>query len=146
MSIFPFIYPEAKEGKTEEKLPLFKEYAYDFEKKCLKKKDGKTYLVSGNEALRIWIFFALSTSRYKYTAHSLSYGSEIRENVMGEVADELLQSEIERYITEALMVNPYIEELSEFSCKVTAAGLSVTFLCRTVYGEETENFIVEGVI
>lgn len=146
MSIFPFIDPEIREGEMGEQLPLFKEYAYDFDKKCLKKDQGKTYLVSGSTALQIWIFFALSTARNKYTAHSAAYGSELQENVIGEVNDELLQSEIERYITEALMVNPYIEELGEFSFETTAAGLSVSFHCRTVYGEETESFVVEGVI
>ena len=48
---------------------MFREYAYDFENNCLLLRDGNTYLVEGNEALRIWIFKALTTERFRYTAY-----------------------------------------------------------------------------
>lgn len=43
---------------------MFREYAYDFENNRLLLRDGNTYLVEGNEALRIWIFKALSQSGF----------------------------------------------------------------------------------
>ena len=60
MSIFPFISPEILESGQASELPMFREYAYDFENNRLLLRDGNTYLVEGNEALRIWIFKALS--------------------------------------------------------------------------------------
>lgn len=146
MSIFPFINPESTEKAAEAELPLFQEYAYDFEKNELKRdRDGKTYLVSGNEALRTWIFFAFLTARYRYTAHTGGYGSEIEEELLGEAgSDELVQSEMERYITEALMVNPYIEEVSEFEFEAFGDAVEVSFQCRTVYGAEKLQFEVKG--
>lgn len=146
MSIFPFINPETAEKASDADLPLFQEYAYDFETNELKTdRSGKTYLVSGNEALRTWIYFALLTARYRYTAHSAGYGSEIEEELLGEpLSDDIVQSELERYITESLMVNPYIEELSEFDIKADGDRAEVSFKCRTVYGEEKMQFETEG--
>lgn len=78
MSILPFIDFSAVAAAAEKKeLPLFREYAYDFENNCLLKKDGKTYLIEGNEALKIWIYKALYTQRYRYTAHSRSIWQRI---------------------------------------------------------------------
>ena len=77
MSIFPFISPEVLESSESSELPMFREYAYDFENNCLLLRDGNTYLVEGNEALRIWIFKALTTERFRYTAYDGAFGSEI---------------------------------------------------------------------
>ena len=52
-------------------------YAYDFKANALKLKDGKTYLVEGNEALQIWIYKALLTPRFRHVAYTKAYGSEI---------------------------------------------------------------------
>ena len=63
MSIFPFIDPETLAASQDNALPMFREYAYDYENNRLLLRDGQTYLVEGNEALRIWIFKALGTDR-----------------------------------------------------------------------------------
>ena len=81
MSIFPFISPEILESGQASELPMFREYAYDFENNRLLLRDGNTYLVEGNEALRIWIFKALSTERFRYTAYDSAFGSEIHTPV-----------------------------------------------------------------
>ena len=57
MSIFPFIDSTSTSTETNDELPMLKEYAYDFEKnELLLDEGGRTYMVEGNEALRIWIF------------------------------------------------------------------------------------------
>ena len=67
IGIFPFVPTDEVEDISDtaiEELPLYREYAYDFERNCLKTgPDGNTYLVEGNEALRIWIYKALRTVR-----------------------------------------------------------------------------------
>ena len=52
MSIFPFVSPEVLESSESSELPMFREYAYDFENNCLLLRDGNTYLVEGNEYSR----------------------------------------------------------------------------------------------
>lgn len=138
MSVFPFISPEAVELKEPKALPLFQEYAYDYEQNQLFLKDGKPYLVSGNEALRIWIFKALHSTRFRHVAYSPNFGNEI-ETVIGRVTDSgVLKSEIRRFIIEALMVNPYIKELDNFKFSYEGSRLSVEFDCTTVYGKMSE--------
>lgn len=147
MSVFPFINPVLNPTPSSTELPVFREYAYDFENNTLRLMDGKTYMVEGNEALRIWIFFALGTARFRYMAYDRAYGSEIEDQLIGQTMDdEITQSELERYITEALMVNPYIEELSEFDFMLMRDSIKVSFMCRSVYGTEQMHYVIKGVV
>ena len=104
MSIFPFIDPETLAASQDNALPMFREYAYDYENNRLLLRDGQTYLVEGNEALRIWIFKALDTERFRYTAYDSDYGSEI-DTLIGAVNSSVILPELKRFIIEALMVN-----------------------------------------
>lgn len=133
MSVFPFISPEAVSVSNKE-LPLFMEYAYDYESNCLMLRNGSTYLVEGNEALKIWIYHALMTERFRYTALSSAYGSEVDTLIGLSLSSDITYSELRRFIIEALMVNPYIEELSDFKFTKAQSSVSVEFNCSTVYG------------
>lgn len=148
MGVFPFINTEIVENSKSQELPMFKEYAYDFENRCLKQDNtGNTYLVEGNEALRIWIYFALATARYRYTAYDTAFGSEIEDQLIGQpLSDEVTQTELERYITEALMCNPYIEELSDFDFTLLRDGIEASFNCRTVYGSDRVSYEIKAVV
>ena len=125
MSIFPFISPEILENGQISELPMFREYAYDFE---------NNYLVEGNEALRIWIFKALTTERFRYTAYDSAFGSEIHTLIGSSSHSDIVKSELKRFIIEALMVNPYISEISDFTFTQAKSGLQVEFTCTTIYG------------
>ena len=145
MSIFPFISPElAAVNSDPVDLPLFREYAYDFKANALKLKDGKTYLVEGNEALQIWIYKALLTPRFRHVAYTKAYGSEIHTLLGQAVSRDILESELRRFIIEALMVNPYIVELNGFRIEFSLAGVTVYFDCTTVYGEMRQSYVYEG--
>lgn len=136
MSIFPFIDSAKQDSSVGDKLPLLKEYAYDFEQnELLLDQNGRTYMVEENEALRIWIFKALTTERYHYIAYSHVFGEEIQDNLIGWAMDEeIVKLEMERYIVEALMVNPYIKRLDNFVFENTLSGINVGFDCTSVYG------------
>lgn len=136
MSIFPFIDATVTNTEVNTELPLLKEYAYDFEKnELLLDEKGCTYLVEGNEALRIWIFKALYTERFHYTAYSFGFGSEFQEQLIGRAMNsEVVKLEMERFIIEALMVNPYIKRLDNFQFENTSFGMNVSFDCTSIYG------------
>lgn len=138
MSIFPFIDLDEDIGSDIAELPLLKEYAYDFEKnELLLDEHGCTYMVTGNEALRIWILKALATERYHYTAYSFSFGAEWQDQLVGNSMNAgVVKLELERFIVEALMVNPYIKRLDNFSFENASAGATVTFECTSVYGAD----------
>ena len=131
------LFPELSVAKIsdEKRLPMYREWAFDFEKEELKKKHGKYYLVEGNEALKIWIYKALKTERYIFVAYTKNYGSEV-STLIGIVEDEdILFSEISRYIEESLLVNPYIISVSDFNfSRSKSSEVDVRFNVNTIYG------------
>lgn len=144
MSVFPFITPVVQEKA--DNLPLFKEFAFDFFHNSLKLMNGKTYLVEGNEALKIWIYKALMTVRHRHLAYTSSYGSEVDTLIGSALNRDVLQSELRRFIIESLMVNPYIIELSNFIFDRKSDGIQVEFNCKTVYGDAIIPISFKGVI
>lgn len=135
------LFPELSVAKIsdEKRLPMYREWAFDFEKGEFKIKNGKYYLIEGIEALKIWIYKALKTERYIFVAYTKNYGSEI-STLIGTVEDEdILFSEISRYIEESLLVNPYIISVGDFIFSHISGGKIVTkFSVKTVYGEIEE--------
>ncbi len=132
MNVFPELTIQSESLETQV-LPIYKEWAYDFEKNEFLTRGGKYYLVDKDEALKIWIYKALRTARYRYQAYSRKYGSELDE-VIGLSADrEICESEIQRYIEECLLVNPYIQSVEDFEFTY-ADRVKVDFTVSTVYG------------
>lgn len=119
-------------------LTLAKEYAFDFEKNDFLLVDGKNKIVSGMEAVKVWIFKALQTERYRYLAYSWNYGNELEDLIGQGFSNEVLESEIERCIKEALLINPYITSITNFSV-INGSELKATFTVNTIYGEVNMN-------
>lgn len=135
MSIFPFT-SDIEEPKKEQ-LPVFREMAFDYENNRLLRRNGKTYLLEKDEALKIWIWKALKTKRFIWPAYSGTYGTEI-ENMLGSCRDRSIQeSEIRRYITETLMVCPYLQQLTDFSFTYEGAKIEASFTVISIYGRFT---------
>ena len=137
MSVFPFTVDVPELEDKEEELPVFRELAYDYGKNCLLRKGGRPYLVEKDEALQIWIYKALKAKRFVWPAYTHDYGTEI-EDVTGISNDpDIIDSEIRRHITETLMVNPYLQELSDFYFVHENDVVTVEFVVTTVYGRFT---------
>lgn len=141
------LFPELSVANLpdEKRLPMYREWAFDFETEEFKVKHGKYYLVEGLEALKIWIYKALKTERYIFVAYTKNYGSEV-STLIGIVEDEdILFSEISRYIEESLLVNPYIVSVGDFSFSHPKGGEIVTkFRVNTVYGDMEEGMRVSN--
>lgn len=137
-SIFPFtVQDPVQEAAAGDNLPVFKELAYDYENNCLLRRGGKPYLIEKDEALKVWIYKALKAKRFAWQAYSHTYGTEV-ENVIGlSNSPEIIDSEAKRYITETLMVNPYIQELSDFSFAHESSVVTAIYTVTTVYGRFT---------
>lgn len=135
MGVFPFTSYAHSDNNADE-LPVFTEMAYDYDKNCLLKKAGKTYKVYKDEAIKIWIYKSLKTKRFAYVAYTHAYGNEI-DNIIGKTTDHgIFESEAKRYITECLMVNPYIQEVSNFKFK-HESKTTIAFDVTTIYGRFT---------
>ena len=73
-----------KKAETEvEEMPTFKEYAIDFKTgEYIKDENNDIKVLEKNEALKVWIFKALKTERFRYVdVHSDNYGSELETNI-----------------------------------------------------------------
>ncbi len=127
-------------GQTEAELPLLYEYAYDFDTGDFKLKDGKHYLVSGPEALKIWIWKALRTRRFFCAGYSTDYGSELDSLIGLVISDSERKSEIKRMIIECLLVNPYILSVDNIDFDQKGSELIVNIKLSTEYGEVNETW------
>lgn len=117
----------------------FCEYAYDFERNELKTRDGRHYYVYGNEAMKIWIYKCMLTSRFKFSAYSDRFGTEVYELVGEVISQRLKQEEVKRYITEAIMVHPYMRAITEMHLRPHKSGVEVEVHYRTVFDEGVES-------
>ena len=128
-----------KKAETEvEEMPTFKEYAIDFKTgEYIKDENNDIKILEKNEALKVWIFKALKTERFRYAdVHSDNYGSELETNIgtiyQKSVKDALMINQIR----DTLLVNPYILECYNFDISNEDEYVpQITFNVKTVYGK-----------
>lgn len=126
---------EITDDEEVQDLPTFKEYAWDFEKNDFILQDGKFVVLEGKEALKIWIYKAIKTSRYKYLAYSWEYGSEFEDIQGGTFDNEAIESECRRMLEECLSTNRYVNSIDSLEVNFTDNILSLNATINTVYGE-----------
>ena len=132
MSILPsFLSAEIEEAAATvavQEIP--REYGVDFRTGQL---TGK--IVDGIEAVKVWIWNCLHTERYRYAIYSWAYGVEYEQYIGEPVTDEYLQSDCQTETEEALLVNPYITGLSNFSAEMSdKTTLKIRFTAETTLG------------
>lgn len=132
--LFPFVNPPA-DISVDNEFPLYREIAWDFEIDSPIIENGDFKIVEGNEALKVWCYFALNTNRYEHSILSWDYGNEIISLIGQTYTKGLTVSEIERFIKEALLINPYILEVSVSDISFVDTLLSANVKIVTVYGE-----------
>lgn len=135
------IFPDARPAEAAQgDLPLYQDWAVDFATGRLKTRGGRQYLVSGKEALAVWIWKALRTPRYRYPAYGPSYGQEF-SRLWGWTDFAAIQGELKRLITEALLVSPYLLSVGDWAFQRQEDRVRARFRVATVYGDleaETE--------
>ena len=134
MSLFPFV-SNVDEVKVDNSFPLYKEVAWDFEKDTPIIQNGDFKIVEGNEAIKVWVYKALLTPRYNYSVYSWDYGSELMDLVGKAYTQSLTKEEAKRYIKEALLINPYILEVTIVDTSFNNGLLSADIKITTIYGE-----------
>lgn len=142
MSIFPMIDPGTAENNREQALPLCREVAWDYVHDVPIFRDGEPVVVTGKEALKVWIWKAIRTPRFRYEIYTWAYGSEF-ESLLGQAySDSVKTAEAPRYLRECLLVNPYITAVEDISVTFETARLTVKGTAATIYGEVNFNAVV----
>lgn len=139
-AFIPTTLTEETAVNTVNELPIFKELAFDFETGQLKTKGGLYYYVEKNEAIKVWIYKALFSSRYTYLAYSTNYGNEIYTLIGRYLDKQLLEAELKRMIEEALLCNPYITSLTDFDITREGAKVICNFSVNTLYGSVAQAY------
>lgn len=132
--IFPMIQPEAASAAPR-RLPLCMEVAWDFEGGKPIFSGGKPLVVTGAEAVKVWIWKALMTARTRYDVYSWDYGSEVESLIGQAFTPAVKRSEGARYVREALLVNPYIRAVRQVDVSFRDGLLTIACEVETIYGE-----------
>ena len=130
------IFLEKMDTEVEE-MPIFKEYAIDFKTREYIKDENGIKVLEKNEALKVWIFKALKTERFRYTdVHSDNYGSELETHIGTVYQKSVKDALMINQIRDTLLVNPYITECYNFEISNEDEYIpQITFNVKTVYGE-----------
>lgn len=133
MSLLPFMTKGA-DTSIVTKLDTHKEYGFSFE-------DGKLTgkVLEGKEALKVWIYKTLLTTRYTYPIYTWDYGQDLDELISKGYEKGFIESEVERRIKECLLVNEKIKGCSDFEISLLNDNLQVSFTVETIYGEVAIN-------
>ena len=130
MSLFPFMSEQVESKNTD----TYKEYEFDFNTGQL---TGK--ILEGEAALKMWIYKALLIKRYIYPIYTWDYGQDLDELIGQGYEVDYIKSEVERKVTECLMINPKITRCHNFEINLTNDTLHITFMAETTFGEVTIN-------
>ena len=134
MSLFPFVTYKEDIVKNNS-FPLYREIAWDFKRDIPILENGDFKIVEGNEAIKVWVYKALLTPRYNYSIYSWNYGSELMDLIGKAYTPSLTKEEAKRYIKEALLINPYILEVTVVDTSFNNGLLSADIKLLTIYGE-----------
>lgn len=138
--MFPDDEEVVNEGLTDEDgaIPFDgKAFLYDYKKNDFVLRNGAPVLLEGKEALKAWIEKCIRTVKFKAAVHkNLDYGPQI-EDLIGSVFDnDFIQAEIEREVSDALLKNPYILNINDFTFEIEGSKLSATITITTIYDNE----------
>lgn len=117
-------------------LPLLREVAFDLNTgQPIVESDGRFRLVSGLEAVQVWVWRALQPDncRFAYAAHTQRYGNQLHL-LCGKSMTEA-RSRLAGLVREALLVCPYITGVERFYFTRQGSRLTAAFTVRTVYGD-----------
>ena len=142
MSIFPFMNIDEVEVNIENsnsELHMYYDVGWNYIKDEPLIENNEFVIVEGNEAIKVWIYKAIKTARYQYPIYSWDYGCEISSLIGQKYTKGLTKSEAERYIKEAILINPYVTDVKIIEINFSEDILSVSIQVDTIYGEVNVN-------
>lgn len=90
-------------------------------------------MLTGLEAVKQRIYIALSVERYQHAIYSWNYGVELADLIGKPVP--FVVPELARRITEALVIDPEINAVDDWSFTQSGNSLTADFTVHTVYGD-----------
>lgn len=109
----------------------------------INKGTDKTYIhgtINNLEAVKQAIYLILNIQRFEHIIYSWNYGIEINDLIGQDIYYAM--AELERRITEALLQDDRIKEITDFNFEKNKKKVHCTFTVKTIYGDvQTEKTI-----
>lgn len=134
MSILPSFLQSLSDTRTikeddSQVVKVPKEYGIDFRTGQL---TGK--IVEGIEAIKVWIWLCLHTERFRHAIYSADYGTSFEQYIGHVLSDEYINTDCESEISDALLINEYIESIEDFEAVRNSDSLNISFRVVTKFG------------
>ena len=134
MSILPSFLQELSDTKAikeddSQVVKMPKEYGINFQTGQL---TGK--IVEGIEAIKVWIWLCLHTERFRHAIYSADYGTSFEQYIGHVLSDEYINTDCESEISDALLINEYIESIEDFEAVRNSDSLNISFRVVTKFG------------
>lgn len=117
-----------------------KTFDFDFKAGEFRMKNGNPVVLTGIDALKLWIQKCIRTQLNRYSIYKgRQYGANIEDLVFGKSYNfDFAESELRREIESALLQNEDIQSMSSFSVERVGSTLDISFTLITVYGKISE--------
>jgi len=136
-NLYPvFEIPEFVEQQQTELTPKYgKSWLFDFEKgDFVVDGTGRIVIAEGYTAWVQWCVKTVLTQRFARVIYSFDYGTELEE-ALKQPSRKAVEAELERVITEALLVDPRTEMVRDFTFEWEGDIVKVSFTAVPVIGE-----------
>ena len=143
-NLYPvFDVPEIVEQQQTEPAPKYgKSWLFDFVKgDFVVDGSGRVVEADGHTAWAQWCVKAVLTERFAHVIYSIDYGSEI-EQALKQPSRKAVEAELERVITEALLVDPRTELVKDFAFQWEGDAVKVSFTAVPVISESARLEVV----
>lgn len=133
MSLLPSFAQRTIVTQTEEQLDLSRslyEFGVDFSNGQF---TGR--MVNGREAVKVWIWKCLMTSRFKFPIYTWLYGSELEEYIGRALTQEYIDTDVKLALQDALLINPEINAIRDYSGRMDGDILRISFTAETIFGQ-----------
>ena len=134
MSILPSFLEELSnvdiaESEETKVIEVPREYGINFTTGQL---TGK--IVEGLEAIKVWVWLCMHTERFRHAIYSSDYGTSLEQYFGHVLSDEYINTDCESEITDALLMNEYIDGIEDFEVVRNYDSLDIKFRVVTKFG------------
>jgi phage baseplate assembly protein W len=99
-------------------------------------------IIDGEDAIRQFIRKAILTARFRFLIYDDEYGCELEDLIGQDVSFELLNIEIPRVITEALIYDDRIQNVTDFDIQREGDKLFIAFRVVLTNSNEIDESVV----
>lgn len=108
--------------------PIGVSFLYNFDTGQFAYSDGRLVELTGIESLKMWILKIMKTQKFKFEVYKDTiYGVLIDDLISSNMPRAYIESEIEREVTESLLLSPYIDGLEGWSFERDGKLMKVFF-------------------